>query len=391
LDIEAEAAAAGIEGASIAAVADALANHIAAQRQNSAAASSSTASMLDDGDHNGLRALADDEEERPDMVTKFVTTHKDAVLCAAYSRDGSLVATGSDDASIKLLDVEKMKAYNALKDAGAGGGSVMDQSRPVTRTLYDHTNAVTSLEFHPHVPVLFSASRDCTIRVHNVQSSQKRAFRIVQDSHAMRAIAIHPAGDHVLAACDHPMIRLYDVHTKQAYMSPTFEQCHSTAVNDVAWAPDGRLFASAGQDGYVRVWDGRTMQCVKQLPCAHQNYEVSSVEVSANGKYLLTSGRDSLVRLWDIDSGAALRTFVGSNQAKHASNATFTHNESFVLATDENQPGLVAWNTRTGAIAERFVGHLGAIRRVAASPVELSAMSCSADRRARFWHSVSSR
>lgn len=50
------------------------------------------------------------------ISTKFITTHKEAVRTAVFSRDGTLAATGSADMSIKLLDVSKMHFHNTVKN-----------------------------------------------------------------------------------------------------------------------------------------------------------------------------------------------------------------------------------------------------------------------------------
>ena len=51
------------------------------------------------------------KQEEIEFDTRFITTHKEAIRTVRFSYDGSLCATGSDDASIKLIDVEKMKIY----------------------------------------------------------------------------------------------------------------------------------------------------------------------------------------------------------------------------------------------------------------------------------------
>jgi cleavage stimulation factor subunit 1 len=61
--------------------------------------------------------------------TSFITTHKGPCRVAAFSLDGKWAATGSQDTSVKLLDVAKMNVKSeSLED------------RPVIRTLYDHTS-----------------------------------------------------------------------------------------------------------------------------------------------------------------------------------------------------------------------------------------------------------
>ncbi len=72
----------------------------------------------------------------PNYSTKFVTTHKNAVRAAKFSHDGKLLATGSLDTSLKLLDVDKMKTYNLHKGEGD------EFAKPVIRTFYDHTGVI---------------------------------------------------------------------------------------------------------------------------------------------------------------------------------------------------------------------------------------------------------
>lgn len=50
---------------------------------------------------------------------------------------------------------------------------------PVIRTLYDHTEEVTHLEFHPKEQVLASASRDCTVKLFDIsKASVKKAHKV---------------------------------------------------------------------------------------------------------------------------------------------------------------------------------------------------------------------
>lgn len=85
-------------------------------------------------------------------ITKFFFHYK-----------GQLVATGSADASIKILDVEKMiaksvgtTATNLADDLNLKEGA--ETSHPVIRTLYDHLDEVTCLEFHPKEQILASGN-----------------------------------------------------------------------------------------------------------------------------------------------------------------------------------------------------------------------------------------
>lgn len=52
--------------------------------------------------------------EASEYETCYVTSHKGPCRVATYSRDGQLIATGSADASIKILDTERMLAKSAM-------------------------------------------------------------------------------------------------------------------------------------------------------------------------------------------------------------------------------------------------------------------------------------
>lgn len=54
------------------------------------------------------------------------------------------------------------------------------QGHPVIRTLYDHLEEVTCLEFHPNKPILASGSRDCHVKLFDYsKTSVKKAFKTI--------------------------------------------------------------------------------------------------------------------------------------------------------------------------------------------------------------------
>lgn len=88
------------------------------------------------------------------------------------------MATGSVDASIKILDVGRMLAKSAHEELGTGRDE--QQGHSVIRTLYDHTDEVSFLEFHPKEPVLaVFESLDCTVKFFDIsKASVKKAHNV---------------------------------------------------------------------------------------------------------------------------------------------------------------------------------------------------------------------
>ena len=74
----------------------------------------------------------------------------------------------------------------------------------------------------------------------------------------------------------------------------------------LAWAPDGKAFASAGSDGSVRVWDPATGKEVRRF--REQNIYYNSVAYTPDGKRLVAGGTDGAVHLLDLATGREGRT-----------------------------------------------------------------------------------
>lgn len=74
---------------------------------------------------------------------------------------------------------------------------------------------------------------------------------------------------------------------------------HRGTVLAVAFSLDGRLLASGGKDGTIRIWDVSAAKLVRQLR-GHRG-DVQAVAFSPDGRLFASGGEDRSVRLWQID------------------------------------------------------------------------------------------
>ncbi len=167
---------------------------------------------------------------------------------------------------------------------------------------------------------------------------------------------------------------------------------HRCWVNSVAYSPDGRRIVSGaggslgagpyqdGADRGVRIWNAETGRALFGFK-GHRS-AVQSVAYSPDGRRLLTASRRGCITLWDARFLSIVRHFQLSGPA--VTGATFGPDSRLLLVGGDDKT-LSLWGVRDGKLLRRFEGHAGAVSSVAISPDGRFALSGSFDRTARLW------
>ncbi|GAA3455613.1 hypothetical protein GCM10018962_74460 [Dactylosporangium matsuzakiense] len=200
----------------------------------------------------------------------------DTVQALAYSPDGRYLAAGTADRLVHVW-------------------SRADPARPVhTAAAAGHTGKVLALAFSPDSTLLASGGVDATVRLWDAATGTAHGAPITGPASWVNAVAFTLGGDRVIAGSSDKRVTVFETATGRRLQSLP----HPAPVTAVALTSDGHGLATAGTDGYVRLWT---------LPGPHLTGPAGGVFATAyspDGATLVTAGSDRAIRLWHLTDPA---------------------------------------------------------------------------------------
>lgn len=294
-----------------------------------------------------------------------------SVSAVAFSKDGTIIATGSYDKTIKLWDL---------------------QGKPINSFSGGHSDGVTAVAFSPtDNQRLISGAMNGTIKLWNLAGNS--FIEIERHRKRINSVTFSPDGNNVLIGSEDGTAAIRDLNGQlllkinqssvQSTPLKTFGG-HNFEITAVAFAPNGQHILTGSKDGTARLWN-KEGQLIKSL-LGHKHY-VNSVAFSPDGHQIITGSNDNTCKIWDLRQQIT-KTFNEPTKG-------FIKNEEILsiayspdgkkILTGSKDATLKLWDIEKDTF-ESFTGHNKGVNAIAFSPDGKKILSGSEDKTIRLWN-----
>ena len=143
------------------------------------------------------------------------------------------------------------------------------------------------------------------------------------------------------------------------------QQGHFFDMNTVAYAQDGQIAVTGGDDGKVKVWNTLSGFCT--VTFSDHSAPVSCVEFAKQGQVLFSASLDGTVRAYDLIRYRNFRTFTSPTPVQFVSLAVEPSGE-VVCAGSSDAFDTCMWSVQTGKLLEILSGHEAPVTGLAFDP-----------------------
>jgi WD40 repeat protein/tetratricopeptide (TPR) repeat protein len=298
---------------------------------------------------------------------KTLGEHPSEVNSISFNYNNKLLASASADGTIKIWDLHGQELSN----------------------FQGHQTFINSICFSPNGQLLASASADKTIKIWNLNGKYPKTFRrcirhdnslnrdnSVSHDSFINSVSFSPKGDKIASAGADGWVKLWSVKDGSELLGEDFYVGKNVEVNSVNFSPDGSKIASANAD--CSLWWLDVSQNQQKILKCHRSH-VKDVSFSPDNRHIVSVSADGILKLWSLD-GKELQSVKAHND--EILSVCFSA-DSQIVASASADNIVKLWKLESREL-KTFSGHGELVNQVCVSPKGVIA-SASEDGTVKLW------
>jgi len=306
-------------------------------------------------------------------MEQIIMLHKGAIWAMKFSEDGKFLATGGEDAIVRvwsaigaLEDREKRGVQSETERSSNGAksleGYIID---PIPwREFRGHKADVIDLDWSSGENYILSSSYDKSVMLWH--PSKSMCIRLFEHADYVTSVRFHPVNiNYYVSASYDTKIRLWHIGDHRVVAWKKLE----TLVTTVAFSPNGKFIAAGLYDGECIFFnieiERATLNFHRKIECRnprHSGSKVTSVQYlrfdesdsledvkkhHQGGSQCLVTTNDSRIRLFTLEKyHINLKTkYKGHKNIKFKNGATLSDDGKFVICGSDDG-AIYIWNKR---------------------------------------------
>ena len=311
--------------------------------------------------------------QEPVIETVVQTGHYAAVRCVAFSPDGMLAATGSDDKTIKLWEVERGREI---------------------RSYLGNKGSVGVLAFSPDGKLLTSVDGSYNLSLWEVETSKKiRTLEVPEDD--IISVAFSPDGKFLVTGTENNHAIAWDLATgveirrfnPEITDIPMEMRFNYPTAKSIEFSPDGSKLLTGSNDRTGFIFDFNTGNQIKKFKYGKSSCTGCSISAYFNpdGSKIVFGNLDS-VFICDSETGKVLLTLEGAGG--WYGSAFFSKDGKYITAVERNG---YLWDAQTGKLITTIGEDEDDLMDIKFSPDNSYVLTGGIDRMAKLWKIPSGR
>ena len=261
--------------------------------------------------------------------------HDARISSVSFSQDGQTIASASRDCTVKLWQLDGTQIATLTDPQLTEARNELEET---CTTNPSHRDSVLAVSFSRDGQTIASGSRDATIKLWNLDGTL--ISTLVGHTERVNSVNFSPNGTTIVSGSDDRTVRLWnrDGTVRKIIESQDHnDNGHNSYVTSTVFSPDSQTIASAGWDNEVKLWDlnGKLLQEFSNSD------SVNSVSFDRTGKFIAAGSWDGTVRLWSLEDGTLIKSLQGHESG--VLGVSFSpRGDAIVSASDDRT--VIFWN-----------------------------------------------